>query len=368
MSEKTSENIDRFDQKTPEGELSPEILENVMAKVRDIDKAGIAYTGVGTLGSMDRITLKELNSYGAEKLDTRNEIDALHDKVTKINYHNDLEKLRSMLEKGIFGVQSGNAALGINGGEEEENFKEFDAKKYREFLKRTRNNLVHFNITGRHNGYSWSPERDRSSWKGGIHELNKENAYTRQSSSVIILFNINDLKEVLPSHVEGISHALAKEKKTAKKFSAGKITELARPYGSHQDYKNNPEKYFRLPGEGFDEKKELVSPNLEYGFVASPRIKPKKFEGVVLSKLKSTQFHKFGKTKSGNIYYTEDEMSEIVKDVVGTMKDADKKDPSLLIPIYDSDGNLCWPQKMTYEEVKKFVEERDKNKKNDEGK
>lgn len=33
-----------------------------------------------------------------------------------------------------------------------------------------------------------------------------------------------------------------------------------------------------------------------------------------------------------------------------------------LIPIYSVEGNLLWPKQMTYEEVKRFVSEKDKRK------
>jgi len=34
-----------------------------------------------------------------------------------------------------------------------------------------------------------------------------------------------------------------------------------------------------------------------------------------------------------------------------------------LIPAYNESGDLLWPKQMSYEEVKRFVAERDKNKK-----
>jgi hypothetical protein len=43
------------------------------------------------------------------------------------------------------------------------------------------------------------------------------------------------------------------------------------------------------------------------------------------------------------------------------MLDVFKDRANLLLPIYDLVGNLLWPKQMSYEEVKKFVAERDKN-------
>ena len=45
--------------------------------------------------------------------------------------------------------------------------------------------------------------------------------------------------------------------------------------------------------DGKDVDKELISPNLEYGFVMSPRIKPKKFEGIIFSKFSISCFFIF---------------------------------------------------------------------------
>jgi len=52
---------------------------------------------------------------------------------------------------------------------------------------------------------------------------------------------------------------------------------------------------------------------------------------------------------------------EKVGGVVTTMLDVFKDRANLLLPIYDLVGNLLWPKQMSYEEVKKFVAERDKN-------
>lgn len=39
-----------------------------------------------------------------------------------------------------------------------------------------------------------------------------------------------------------------------------------------------------------------------------------------------------------------------------------KSGENLYIPIYDLDGSLLWPKKMSYERVKRFIAERDKKK------
>src|SRR3989338_6762081 len=370
MTEKSPQNLENNPSpKSPESELSPEVLDMLMEKVKDLDKAGIHYTGVGTLGSMDNIKWEDMVAHGVERLTTGKEVDVLHEKVAKIHYVRDLEKLKSIFEKGIIGSDSGK-----DRGKNPAQFKELDAKKYREFLKTSDNSLVHFYITGRDN--HWGNREHR--FKGGINELH-DNPYTRSASSITLIINIDDLKEVLPSHTEKHGHSLVKEKRTDKVFSAGSIENISRPYHNlKEEYKDHPEKYFRLPGEkieqvdGKDVDKELISPNLEYGFVMSPRIKPKKFEGIIFSKLKRhvspgdskamPSFIGWGFNPHKNISYIKEELQDITKDIVKIMAVADEKDPSLLIPIYDDEGNLLWPKQMIYEEVKKFVEDRDKNK------
>ena len=40
-----------------------------------------------------------------------------------------------------------------------------------------------------------------------------------------------------------------------------------------------------------------------------------------------------------------------------------KEKTDKLLPIYNEEGDLLWPKKMNYNEVKKFIEEGDKEKK-----
>ena len=43
---------------------------------------------------------------------------------------------------------------------------------------------------------------------------------------------------------------------------------------------------------------------------------------------------------------------------IAVMKDIEQDKPELLVPIYDLNGNLLWPKQMSYEEVKKHIEEK----------
>ena len=56
------------------------------------------------------------------------------------------------------------------------------------------------------------------------------------------------------------------------------------------------------------------------------------------------------------------------QEIATIMQEEYKNKQELNLPIYDVDGNLYWPKQMTYEEVKKFVAERDKDKKEEDEK
>jgi len=77
----------------------------------------------------------------------------------------------------------------------------------------------------------------------------------------------------------------------------------------------------------------------DYGFVFNGRVAPRLIKGLVIEK--------------ETLKMIEEKILEIYEDK-----------QSLLMPIYDIDGNLLWPKKMSEEEVKKFVAEKDKKKEN----
>ena len=91
-------------------------------------------------------------------------------------------------------------------------------------------------------------------------------------------------------------------------------------------------------------KEGLPMPHTEYGFVLSPRVSPRRFEGLVLQ------------ADSELMQQITRQLSEIITKV-------NKDKPERIIPIYDKNGNLLWPKQMTHEEIKALVGERDKNKK-----
>lgn len=74
----------------------------------------------------------------------------------------------------------------------------------------------------------------------------------------------------------------------------------------------------------------------QLGFTISHRVPPRNFKGIVVRV--SDESH----TTNANVQV-----------IVDTMLRVYSKTPDLLLPIYDTNGNLLWPKNMTYEEIKK---------------
>jgi hypothetical protein len=92
-----------------------------------------------------------------------------------------------------------------------------------------------------------------------------------------------------------------------------------------------------------DEERKKWGADSEYGLTLRNRISPKDFLGLILT------------SSSISVPY---DLESITKIQVKAYKEKQK----MLLPIYDIEGNLLWPKQMSYEEVKKFVEEREKRK------
>jgi hypothetical protein len=75
-----------------------------------------------------------------------------------------------------------------------------------------------------------------------------------------------------------------------------------------------------------------------HGFRLSDRDAPRFLKGIVLKKGRSEHY------------------------AIGSFIISKQIDKNYIVPIYDSEGNLLWPKQMSYEEVKKFVAEREAKK------
>lgn len=80
----------------------------------------------------------------------------------------------------------------------------------------------------------------------------------------------------------------------------------------------------------------------QLGFTISHRVPPANFKGIVVRASNEST------TPPANVQV-----------IVNTMLRVYSKTPHLLLPIYDTNGNLLWPKNMTYEEIKKNVAKRD---------
>lgn len=79
----------------------------------------------------------------------------------------------------------------------------------------------------------------------------------------------------------------------------------------------------------------------EWGFALHYRVAPRFIKGII---------------------YKGNNPEDFVKNIENIYRDVYVDKLSQAIPVYDIDGNLLWPKQMNYEEVKKFVKERDKEK------
>jgi len=95
-------------------------------------------------------------------------------------------------------------------------------------------------------------------------------------------------------------------------------------------------------------------------FITKARISPKKFKGLVVLPSKSNTVQEIEGDYIADI--SAEALSRSLEKIIEIQKSVNIEHQNLLVPIYDVGGNMLWPKQMSYEEVKKFVEERDKEK------
>ena len=249
MPEKPPENLENIKEpKTPEQELSPEVLEKAMAKVQDINEHGTAYTVI--------------------------------DKYRE--YQDDKPILEKIFEEGLLST--------IGNIPNKESWARF---------ARIREGVVYFNIIN---------EVQKESFIKNSYWVNNSN-----SEKTIIMFDLKPFKKVEKSGL----------KKKNRSYQIG----------------SNP----------YEDK--IIS--TEDGYELSFRVAPRYFCGLIFKP----------QGKSNRDVVGTDEGKLLQKELLTQMKDGLKDKNESFIPIYDIHGNLWWPKQMSYKEVKKFVDERDKNKK-----
>jgi hypothetical protein len=200
-----------------------------------------------------------------------------------------------------------------------------DRKSWANEIRKNKKGVVFFNITGR-------SDKELDRLNSGKSEEDTEISYSyfvrpqRKGTCYVILFDISNFKE------EGLDAKKLGSKKYKPDNVSGRDVEMG--YEDWKDTGFDPEKYF-----------PYSRINTEYGYVLSFRVAPKFFEGIVIKPSGPETKHK-------------ENMSTEVQKVLKLM--AGNK--NVLLPIYDVHGNLLWPKQMNYEEVKKFVTEREKQK------
>lgn len=157
------------------------------------------------------------------------------------------------------------------------------------------------------------------------------------------------------------------------------------PYHGELKYKtkmfgaNRPELEQRR---GFYPAKEYKGPpQSEEGYALSFRVAPRWFRGIVfrIDRVKreptadeievAKRLSPLATPKNLRIELTtyeeetnEEEKKHRVNEILSVMKKTYKEKETSFLPIYDIHGNLHWPKKMSYDDVKKLVAERKQNK------
>lgn len=313
-----SDSVD--EESNPEFELTPEIESLIMDKVQDIFLFNTAMTRVGRLD-----LIGDTKFAGQELANT----------------------LKNIFRFGILGSAT---KMTKNGRVDIYNMDDPDVnKKWATEARQNRSPRVHFNIIGK----SLAPK------------TNTNNPYyneiTPSLGRVSLIFDIEGIKDITSETVE-------------------KTPDLSRDYGMPEDdflsaITHQPSllkqrgKTYRLNDEvGLDlmrnhkyTKDDVYKLGRfdEYGFVLAHRVQPKRFKGLVVNYERNFQHSAESLTDEKILKLHQIANTKIFSSMVLSSCQAN---PGLAIPVYDSNGNLLWPKQMTYEEVVKFVEERDKEK------
>lgn len=204
--------------------------------------------------------------------------------------------LKNILEKGLLGRDPTR-----RGGIDD---RVVNAKSWVADVK-TKRAVVHFNVVGR---------KIRSQDHKYKREIAESYYMTAPRDQMVVLFDVGSFEEEKPNDID-IRRAL----------ETGFVPR-------HKTFQSNDtsDVYNELEVWG------RPMPDTEYGFVLFHRVPPRLFRGLISRNGKKVE-------------ETVKEMTEVYKD-----------HPESLLPIYDIGGNLLWPEKMDYENIKKLVGEREK--------
>jgi hypothetical protein len=357
--DKKSEDIENV-----EKDLSPEVIEMIMDKVQDLDREGTAYSRIDEYSLNDiegDIEIKrqkeivdplmaasnngEISVKEAEKRlqQSRQESIKEVERQKVVRWKKFLQVILDTFVDGVIGVSY----------EDSQKIKKDERKIKEKYIKRIKNkknsdNLVHANIVGRNEKYA-DVYRNDFSHKSNIDIGNSY--YIRRSDFVsAIIFDKEFFKETEPK--EKLSErSLGKDKWSFNANDPGVIEAYEKASSARSEIKigdeilkNYGQTNSPIGGRAFDQN-GLPRPWEEYGFVFFPRVPKRALRGLVVKIPEEEKKY--------------NQLKELENKIVETFKQKN----GVLIPIYNQEGYLLWPKQMSYEEVKKFVAERDAKKK-----
>lgn len=321
-------------------EISPDVLEILKAKIQDINKMGNGVTTPRTY-SEERSIRSEWGK----------------------------QRFMSILENGLLG-----SSLDLSGLSEEEKDKLRSDNKSAWAYSARKNHRARFyaNIIGRdvediqHSIWSRHGEVtfvfDLSDYK-----LTMSMPSDAKARSKTYRRNIHQEFLLKKMEASGIDPAAPLEEVVPKMRDADK-----KLIGANKDNPDNVrnllfgETTIRDLEEEFKQSYILRHRQGEDGYVISHRVAPRKFIGIVLNpqRLKtSDEIKRFGTNNildPGEMTATDDSkvLEEDITTLVKLMAETYKGKEELMLPIYDRAGNLLWPEKMSYEDIRKLEAEK----------
>lgn len=298
--------------------LTPEIEAMIMEKVQDINEHG---TGVHAL-------IYTQSSLGKHPEHPKVEVERKKFDQEALSYR--IETLRRILKTGLLGVKR--SKTDKEPVEEKSSSKEPWVKN----VKERADVLVFFNIIGRD-------------------AKRVEDAYGASfgaQDSILVIFTTKPFKE-----------------ETEEILAKGPEPKNLPPHrvDGYYDYDRGLGKKYKVGHFGaksafeYDEK-GLPKPGMDDGFALSFRVAPGWFRGIIFRVGKSPDTYNFLDTEPSKLADSNKSTYDMRSKEIALAMISSVKDPSKLLPVYDVFGNMYWPKQMTYDEVKKFVAERDDSK------
>lgn len=287
-----------------EKELSPEAKKMIMEKIQDINLPEIAFHTIIGLNRRDE-TLQGLLQDGILGVDTKTRREE--------KYKSDFNQRQAWIT---------------------------DMKKKGELPK------VWFDISGRYT--QSAPTMKDSFW------LRTSNA--TKPLSITIVFDLSKYNDPIGTYSEYQSE-LEKIKDSGSSDPEKDFIKQNSKLGSYMPADTEgPDIHFmtRQPD-------ERTRGGWDSGYVLFGRIPPRFFQAIVVRYFRE-EVDKYGEnTEETNPSIIQEKVLEIANEMLSV----DKDKPNLLLPIYDTQGNLLWPEQMDHEEVQKIIAERESKKKDE---